>query len=105
MAGVSRASYYRFDESAEAGTDPDMDLRDAIQRIGVLEDIERLLGRRQRYRVRRVGAAMRHALADFTHDLLASREHRDRITVRHGLGEGVIVLDDQHTSAIPTHCK
>jgi hypothetical protein len=25
--------------------------------------------------------------------------------VRHGLGEGVIVLDDQHTSAIPTHCK
>jgi putative transposase len=32
---VSRASYYRFDDNAEAGTDPDMDLRDAIQRIGL----------------------------------------------------------------------
>ena len=35
LAGVSRASYYRFDENAEAGTDPDMDLRDAIQRIAL----------------------------------------------------------------------
>jgi hypothetical protein len=25
--------------------------------------------------------------------------------VRHGFGEGVIVLNDQHTSAVPTHCK
>jgi hypothetical protein len=25
--------------------------------------------------------------------------------VRHGLGEGVIVLNDQHTMAVPTHCK
>ena len=35
LAGVSRASYYRFDENAEAGIDPDMDLRDAIQRIAL----------------------------------------------------------------------
>jgi putative transposase len=35
MAGVSRATYYRFDENAETGTDPDMDLRDAIQRIAL----------------------------------------------------------------------
>jgi putative transposase len=35
LAGVSRASYYRFDENAEAGPDPDMDLRDAIQRIAL----------------------------------------------------------------------
>jgi transposase InsO family protein len=35
LAGVSRASYYRFDENAEAGTDPDMDLRDVIQRIAL----------------------------------------------------------------------
>jgi len=35
LAGVSRASYYRFDEKAEAGTDPDMDLRDTIQRIAL----------------------------------------------------------------------
>jgi transposase InsO family protein len=35
LAGVSRASYYRFDENAGAGTDPDMDLRDAIQRIAL----------------------------------------------------------------------
>src|SRR5947199_2780164 len=35
LAGVSRASYYRFDENAEAGSDPDMDLRDAIQRIAL----------------------------------------------------------------------
>jgi hypothetical protein len=33
LAGVSRASYYRFDEQAETGPDPDMALRDAIQRI------------------------------------------------------------------------
>ena len=35
LAGVSRASYYRFDESAAASHDPDMDLRDAIQRIAL----------------------------------------------------------------------
>ena len=35
LAGVSRASYYRFDDNAETGTDPDMDLRDAIQRIAL----------------------------------------------------------------------
>src|ERR1019366_1036520 len=35
LAGVSRASYYRFDDNAEGGTDPDMDLRDAIQRIAL----------------------------------------------------------------------
>jgi putative transposase len=35
LAGVSRASYYRFDENAEAKPDPDMDLRDAIQRIAL----------------------------------------------------------------------
>ena len=35
LAGVSRASYYRFDENAEDGPDPDLDLRDAIQRIAL----------------------------------------------------------------------
>jgi putative transposase len=35
LARVSRASYYRFDEKAETGTDSDMDLRDAIQRIAL----------------------------------------------------------------------
>jgi putative transposase len=35
LAGVSRASYYRFDDNAAAGIDPDMDLRDAIQRIAL----------------------------------------------------------------------
>jgi len=35
LAGVGRASYYRFDENAEAGSDPDIDLRDAIQRIAL----------------------------------------------------------------------
>jgi transposase InsO family protein len=35
LAGVSRASYYRFDESAAASPDLDMDLRDAIQRIAL----------------------------------------------------------------------
>jgi putative transposase len=34
LAGVSRASYYRFDESRASG-DADMDLRDAIQRIAL----------------------------------------------------------------------
>jgi putative transposase len=35
LAGVSRAGYYRFDENTAAGTDPNMDLRDAIQRIAL----------------------------------------------------------------------
>jgi putative transposase len=35
LAGVSRASYYRFGHQAESGPDPDMDLRDAIQRIAL----------------------------------------------------------------------
>ena len=35
LAGVIRASYYRFNHNAEAGIDPDMDLRDAIQRIAL----------------------------------------------------------------------
>jgi putative transposase len=35
LAGVSRASYYRFDENAASGNDGDMDLRDAIQRVAL----------------------------------------------------------------------
>jgi putative transposase len=35
LARVNRASYYRFDENAKPDTDPDMDLRDAIQRIAL----------------------------------------------------------------------
>ncbi len=35
LAQVSRASFYRFGDEAEAGPDPDMDLRDAIQRIAL----------------------------------------------------------------------
>jgi putative transposase len=35
LAGVSRASFYGFDEDARPGPDPDMDLRDAIQRIAL----------------------------------------------------------------------
>jgi len=35
LAQVSRASYYRFEESARSGWEPDMELRDAIQRIAL----------------------------------------------------------------------
>ena len=35
LAGVSRASYYRFEKHAESGDDSDMDLRDAIQRVAL----------------------------------------------------------------------
>ena len=35
LARISRASYYRFDEKAEAPADSDMDLRDAIQRVAL----------------------------------------------------------------------
>jgi putative transposase len=35
LARVSRASYYRCDEKAEAAADSNMDLRDAIQRIAL----------------------------------------------------------------------
>jgi len=35
LGGVSRAGFYRFDREAAARTDPDMELRDAIQRIAL----------------------------------------------------------------------
>ncbi len=35
LAQVSRASFYRFDEDARVSPDPDMDLRDAIQRTAL----------------------------------------------------------------------
>jgi putative transposase len=35
LAHVSRAGFYRFHEHGESGPDPDMDLRDAIQRIAL----------------------------------------------------------------------
>lgn len=35
LGRVSRSGYYRFDEDARVGADPDMDLRDAIQRIAL----------------------------------------------------------------------
>src|SRR6185312_15904169 len=35
LGGVSRASFYRYDEDAVLRPDDDMDLRDAIQRIAV----------------------------------------------------------------------
>jgi putative transposase len=35
LAQVSRASYYRFEEDVRADHDPDMDLRDVIQRIAL----------------------------------------------------------------------
>ena len=35
LGQVSRSGFYRFDEDAKAGADPDMDLRDAIQRIAL----------------------------------------------------------------------
>jgi len=35
LAQLSRASYYRFEESAGSGSEPDMELRDAIQRIAL----------------------------------------------------------------------
>jgi putative transposase len=35
LGRVSRSGFYRFNEDAETGPDPDMDLRDAIQRIAL----------------------------------------------------------------------
>ena len=35
LGRVSRSSFYRFDGTVRPGPDPDMDLRDAIQRIAV----------------------------------------------------------------------
>ena len=35
LGGVSRASFYRFEEKRTARVDRDMDLRDAIQRIAL----------------------------------------------------------------------
>ena len=36
LGRVSRASFYRFNESPKAGPDPDMDLRDAIQHLSLI---------------------------------------------------------------------
>jgi hypothetical protein len=33
LGRVSRSGFYRFNKDASPGTDPDVDLRDAIQRI------------------------------------------------------------------------
>ena len=35
LGRVSRSGFYRFDGDADPGPDPDMDLRDAIQKIAV----------------------------------------------------------------------
>ena len=35
LGQVSRSGFYRFDEGARSRPDPDMDLRDAIQRIAL----------------------------------------------------------------------
>jgi transposase InsO family protein len=35
LGGVSRSGFYRFDKDGQPGPDPDMDLRDAIQRIAL----------------------------------------------------------------------
>ena len=35
LAHVSGASFYRFHQDAESGPDPDMDLRDAVQRTAL----------------------------------------------------------------------
>ena len=35
LVRVRRVSFYRFNEKTEAGPDPDMDLRDAIQCIAL----------------------------------------------------------------------
>lgn len=35
LGRVSRSGFYRFDDGAQRGPDPDMDLRDAIQRIAL----------------------------------------------------------------------
>ena len=35
LGRVSRSGFYRFNEDAESGSDPDMDLRDAIQRMAL----------------------------------------------------------------------
>ena len=58
LAGVSRASYYRFDENAEAATDPDIDLRDVIQRIAV--DWHTYGRRRMTKELRRRGWTVNH---------------------------------------------
>jgi transposase InsO family protein len=58
LAGVSRASYYRLDENAEAGTDPDMDLRDAIQRVAL--DWSTYGRRRMTEELRRRGWTVNH---------------------------------------------
>ncbi len=61
---------------------------DAFERIGLIENLQRLLGGRQRHRVRGVGAAVRHAAPDLAHDFLPPGKHGNGDTVAHGLGEG-----------------
>jgi putative transposase len=58
LAGVSRASYYRFGENTEVGPDRDMDLRDAIQRIAL--DWSAYGRRRMTEELRRRGWTVNH---------------------------------------------
>ncbi len=54
----------------------------------LVEDFQALFRRRDRHRMRRVGAAVRRAaVAEGAHDVLAPADGRDRIAVGHRLRE------------------
>ena len=76
---------------ADTCAQPRAVLGDGGERRGFREDLQAFLRRRECDGMRRESAAMHHALAQLSHDVFATGEHRDRVTVGHGLGEGAQV--------------
>src|SRR5580692_7428740 len=70
---------------AHAGAQLGAVVGDALERVGLVEDLQRPLGCGQRHRVGRVGSAVGHAAPDLAHDVLAPGEHRNGIAVADGL--------------------
>jgi hypothetical protein len=93
----------RRQDRVHAGTQPGAVICDALHRVGVFQNLQCAVGGGEAYRVRRVGAAMRHALTDLAHDFFASGEHRQRVAVRERLGEcakvGVHAVEFLHAAA------
>src|SRR4029453_8611798 len=71
-------------------------LSDRAQRRRLVQNLERLLRRRERHRMAGERAAMHHAVTEPAHDLLAAGEHADRVAVAHRLGERAQIRLDAH---------
>ncbi len=94
MADEAMRYAARAQHRAHAGAQARAVLCYTLQRIGLGEDFQRLLGRRERHRVRGIGAAVSDAAAELAHDFFTAGEHRDGIAVGDCLGKSAQVRID-----------